>query len=207
MASPQRLMWRAGAAGAAGRARLLPPATCGATPLSRAPWPTHKPNARLVAETQCLQPGAVNPKPVMRGGAADVPSLQSEIAWVVADGRTFGVLKYLPNPASPEPSAPLSSRRCTISTSIALGVAAGGPAAAGPPTKEHGGGQAACELTDHQLLRSVARRRGVQGQTASAQSPRYPMTRSFFCRSGQATRSWRRRPPGLAPPAGGGVLL
>jgi len=84
------------------------------------------------------------------------------------------------------------------SDTLLLGKA-GGAAAAGPLTKEHGWGQAACELTHHQLLRSVARRRGVQGQTASAPCPRYPTARSFFCRSGQATRSWPRRPPGLAP--------
>jgi hypothetical protein len=36
----------------------------------------------------------------MRGDAAGVPSLQSEIAWVVADGRAFGVPKGLSNSAT-----------------------------------------------------------------------------------------------------------
>jgi hypothetical protein len=52
------------------------------------------------------------------------------------------------------------------------------------------GWQAACELTDHKLLRSVARQRGVRGRTPSAPCPRYPTTRSFFSDLGKQ--------PGLA---------
>jgi hypothetical protein len=56
--------------------------------------------------------GGCQPKPVMRGSAAGVPSLQSGIAWVVADGAPLASLNAFPTRYSiaPEPNMQAADR-------------------------------------------------------------------------------------------------